>query len=92
MERREKRGERVEKVRVDKHKEVGNTNLSIICCSKHNILLDVDECAMGTDGCSYNAICTNNVGSYNCTCLSGFSGDGVNCAGTLLFFLLLTSY
>ncbi|XP_065190760.1 adhesion G protein-coupled receptor E2-like [Sycon ciliatum] len=42
-------------------------------------LLDRDECLYQTHNCSSNATCTNTVGSYNCTCDSGFSGDGTSC-------------
>ncbi|XP_065190765.1 protein kinase C-binding protein NELL2-like [Sycon ciliatum] len=41
--------------------------------------LDRDECLHQTHNCSSNAACTNTVGSYNCTCDSGFSGDGKFC-------------
>eukprot|EP00961_Rhodomonas_salina_P222942 3014621-Rhodomonas_salina.1 len=42
---------------------------------------DVDECAAATDNCDTNAACSNTVGSFNCTCNSGWtsSDDGVTC-------------
>lgn len=42
---------------------------------------DVDECALGTDKCSVNALCSNSEGSYSCTCKLGYSGDGTDCDG-----------
>ena len=43
------------------------------CC------VDVDECEEGTAECHTNATCTNTDGSYNCSCVYGYSGDGWNC-------------
>src|SRR6476469_7113137 len=40
---------------------------------------DVDEGALGTDGCSPNATCTDTPTSFTCACNSGFSGDGKTC-------------
>ena len=49
------------------------------------VTLDIDECAAnGTDLCSINAFCMDTVGSYNCTCYSGYTGDGVFCEGMQL--------
>ena len=31
--------------------------------------------------CDSNAQCTDSPGSYSCTCIAGFSGDGVDCDG-----------
>ena len=42
---------------------------------------DVDECSSGTAVCSPKAICSNIIGSYNCNCLPGYSGDGKTCNG-----------
>ena len=30
-----------------------------------------------------NAICTNTIGSRNCSCKTGYSGDGFNCDGMI---------
>jgi len=43
---------------------------------------DIDECALGTDNCDLLATCTNTVGSFFCTCPSGYSdtnSDGTLC-------------
>jgi hypothetical protein len=42
----------------------------------------VDECATNQFSCASNAKCVNNVGSYTCECLSGYTGDGKSsCSG-----------
>lgn len=41
---------------------------------------DVDECALGSD-CDKHARCQNTEGSYTCTCIRPYSGDGKNCTG-----------
>ena len=40
------------------------------------MVVDVDECAMGTYSCHPNASCTNTIGSYDCECRPGFIEDG----------------
>ncbi|KAM6949553.1 LOW QUALITY PROTEIN: sushi, von Willebrand factor type A, EGF and pentraxin domain-containing protein 1 [Aplochiton taeniatus] len=40
--------------------------------------LDVDECALGSD-CDKHASCQNTEGSYTCTCVLPYSGEGKNC-------------
>ena len=54
----------------------------------HHSLPDVDECTAGTDSCQHN--CVNTVGSYTCTCNSGYSlnGDGQSCSGIYLTSVL----
>ena len=42
---------------------------------------DIDECTSSVPLCDVNATCTNNDGSYICTCKNGFSGDGKTCKG-----------
>ncbi|XP_073249948.1 uncharacterized protein [Porites lutea] len=39
----------------------------------------VDECAAGTHNCSANTFCTNNAGSYTCTCNPGYYGGVDDC-------------
>ena len=41
---------------------------------------DIDECAANTHDCHLNATCNNTIGSFNCTCNLGFSGDGRTCS------------
>lgn len=40
---------------------------------------NVDECAAPDGPCDDSAACTDTAGSFNCTCLPGFSGDGLSC-------------
>ena len=46
--------------------------------------LDANEC--DTSPCHANAICNNTVGSYICTCGSGYTGDGFSCSG--MFYVI----
>ena len=43
-----------------------------------NVCEDIDECVMGHD-CHPNSICANFEGGYNCTCDSGYFGNGKTC-------------
>ena len=45
-------------------------------------ITDIDECALEQDNCDpSSATCTNTIGSFECACLAGFTGDGVSCEG-----------
>ena len=46
-----------------------------------HFFLDINECIRNTDNCHANALCTNTDGSFQCTCLTGYAGNGVICAG-----------
>eukprot|EP00731_Ephydatia_muelleri_P031793 Em0023g300a len=43
---------------------------------------DVDECLLGISVCALapNGTCTNTIGSYNCSCNPGYTGNGRTCA------------
>lgn len=45
-------------------------------------VIDIDECADSNQGCSEFALCLNTPGSYNCSCLDGYEGNGFICTGT----------
>ena len=49
------------------------------------VCLDENECKAGTHSCDANAQCSNTIGSFTCTCLKGFSGNGLVCSGKFLF-------
>jgi len=34
-------------------------------------------------GCDSDAICTNNIGSFICTCNPEYSGNGFSCSGNI---------
>ena len=44
----------------------------------HFLLTDINECET-TRACHSNATCSNTEGSYNCSCVYGYIGDGFNC-------------
>lgn len=41
---------------------------------------DLNECL--SDPCNVNANCANIPGSFTCTCIPGYTGDGLNCTST----------
>ncbi len=52
----------------------------------------MDECQNDEHDCDVNAQCNNMFGSFNCTCLQGYSGDGVNCFGKAAFVVCYTLF
>ena len=49
--------------------------------------VDIDECLESLDNCDVNyGNCNNTIGSFTCTCVSGFSGDGTNCSSKTYIF------
>ena len=55
---------------------------------KFFILSEIDECNYGTDKYSPNAVCNNTYGDYNCSCKTGFEGNGFNCTGKKVCIIL----
>ena len=51
--------------------------IRIFICS----LSEINECTSGTHNCHSNATCTNTDGSFTCACVTGYTGNGVTCAG-----------
>ena len=43
--------------------------------------IDIDECTAQSHDCSSNSMCTNVEGSFQCSCIPGFEGDGKTCIG-----------
>ena len=62
---------------------------SYICPRIHfYYFIDIDECVLGTHGCSANGFCTNTIGSYTCQCNPGYTGDGFTCIGWFINMLI----
>ena len=47
--------------------------------TKSGTCTDVNECKTKNDCASIGGKCTNKPGTYECTCLEGFTGDGKEC-------------
>jgi hypothetical protein len=43
--------------------------------------VDIDECRNNNNNCHSNASCSNVIGSYTCTCSTGYTGNGTFCEG-----------
>ena len=49
-------------------------------------MIDINECSAGIDWCAFDATCTNTEGGYNCSCDTGFHGDGFSCNSNFISF------
>ena len=47
------------------------------------IIVDINECNVNNGGCEHT--CTNTVGSYNCSCNTGYQLNLGHCSGNLLY-------
>ena len=45
------------------------------------VCADINECVDEVDNCSEDADCLNTIGSYDCSCVNGYEGDGIICTG-----------
>ena len=50
----------------------------------------MDEC--GTPVCDTNANCSNTYGSYLCTCVDGYTGNGSQCNGERVSWIEVTLF
>ena len=64
---------------VELHALVGNKTMYRLTASVLYFLcpIDVNECLLSP--CSSAATCTNTIGSFICTCGTGYTGDGITC-------------
>ena len=51
--------------------------------------IDIDECTAQSHDCSPNSMCTNVEGSFQCSCIPGFEGDGKTCIGRFKKYIKL---
>ena len=61
----------------------GNAYYLIMMVDNYYFVLDIDECADGSNICDPNANCTNTIGNYTCTCNTGYSGNGFVCSSKM---------
>ena len=48
----------------------------------HVTYTDINECDTDSDDCGDNSICANTIGSFTCTCETGYQGSsGRKCVG-----------
>ena len=52
---------------------------------------DIDECVT-LSLCDPNASCTNTLGSFTCTCNTGYTGDGMACYGRCLSLPVVSAF
>ena len=57
-----------------------------------NLSTDVNECSASPSVCHVNASCQNNLGSYVCSCNTGFTGDGKTCIGKISAFSFIVLF
>ena len=52
-------------------------------------MIDIDECGLGTHQCAQD--CSDTVGSYTCSCRTGYTlnADGRHCDGMIAILLFV---
>ena len=65
----------------DNHTCLGKMNNALIIIDIAYNGTDINECASQNGGCEQN--CQNTIGSYSCSCLTGYliASNGYNCTG-----------
>ena len=51
--------------------------------------IDTDECFENNASCHAKASCINQIGSFKCSCNSGYSGNGTFCEGLFGYVVIL---
>ena len=59
-------------------------SITLIRSQIFNFVVDINECD-SIHPCNGNANCTDTLGSFICTCNSGFTGDGLTCQSIIIF-------
>ena len=54
---------------------------NVVANGRLHVDTDINECATNNGGCHSRATCRNTVGSFSCTCRSGYTGNGFYCSG-----------
>ena len=57
------------------------------CCLDHFLRIlhtDLNECNDGIDNCHSFANCSNEIGSFSCSCNDGYTGNGLSCSGIFI--------
>ena len=69
------------------------SRMSLVCLFYHCIfILDINECTSGQDRCHGYASCRDTIGSYTCSCRSGYTGNGYSCTSKNKSFLSQCDY
>lgn len=61
-----------------------SSSVYVVCDLRLPIYADINECNIRTANCARKAECANTVGSYDCTCLPGYTGSGYICEGNVV--------
>ena len=54
------------------------------------LIIDVDECV--TDPCKNGATCVDQVGSYRCNCVAGYTGSNCETSKVIFFKVYCFSF
>ena len=64
--------------------------VSLKCVRNTSNCTDINECDHNLDNCDMNADCTDTIGSFNCTCVFGYTGTGQLCGNFIVYYCCQT--